>query len=269
MSEIDSFISNKFSIYIESFEMALKSYLGEILSFKMLSTSIYCNDYSQFVNFKKQFPDKATLKSDSQSDINRKYSFRVYDMLPLNQMYSSNMTVIAAPANIISNRIRAINKILESNRNSGTSSNISIQHCYDKGEIPPIWIVIHTLSLGDLLALFNMLKKNDRVEFCKYILRKKRVKSVDIAGVSTKVNEIRKIRNTINHYEPIIPYLMKYVDDGKKDTIISVVNVIKKHNKCSNIKYPVIKRSKIWELTTTAYNRKYIVFIDELIYKML
>lgn len=48
-----------------------------------------------------------------------------------------------------------------------------IQHNFDKNTVPPIWGVIHTLSLGDVLALYNMLKIQDRLSFVKQFIKNK------------------------------------------------------------------------------------------------
>lgn len=268
LAEADSFIANKYSIYIESFEMSLKTFIGEILATKMLTTSQYCNDYNEIYNYYLQLPDERTLHTSSQSQLNH-FSYRCYDFLPFHQMYDSFMNIIPATGNIMANRKRAIENILKLNRSSGQSANPLIQHYFDNGNIPPIWCVVHTLSLGDLLAIFNMLKKSDKLDFTKYIMHKDKIKSEDISSLSNKINEIRKIRNTINHYEPIIPFIMQYVDNKQKDTLLSTTDLIKKHNKSTVIKSPVVKRTKIKTIDITPYNQEYMDYINQIIYKLL
>ena len=63
------------------------------------------------------------------------------------------MREVQANKNIIANRRRALDTILKLNTTHGYSSNMLIQHNFNKNTVPPIWGVIHTLSLGDVLAL--------------------------------------------------------------------------------------------------------------------
>ena len=63
------------------------------------------------------------------------------------------MREVQANKNIIANRRRALDTILKLNTTHGYSSNMLIQHNFNKNTVPPIWGVIHTLSLGDVLTL--------------------------------------------------------------------------------------------------------------------
>ncbi|MBD8957004.1 MAG: hypothetical protein EGQ83_00860 [Holdemanella biformis] len=94
---------------------------------------------------------------------------------------------------LLVNRRRTLDTILKLNTTHGYSSNMLIQHNFDKNTVPPIWGVIHTLSLGDVLALYNMLKIQDRLSFCQTIYKKQNVSYREINALSSSINFIRKI----------------------------------------------------------------------------
>lgn len=171
LAKIDDFISNKFSMYIECFEKHFKTYVAEKLSEKFKDTNLSCNDYSELSRLASCLPSAERIQHcHNISQLN--CHLNCYDLLYFDKMYNSNMREVQANKNIIANRKRALDTILKLNTTHGYSSNLLIQHNFDKNTVPPIWGVIHTLSLGDVLALYNMLKIQDRLSFCQTIYKK-------------------------------------------------------------------------------------------------
>ena len=172
LAKMDDFISNKFSMYIECFEKHFKTYVAEKLSEKFKDTNLSCNDYSELSRLSSCLPSAERIQHcHNISQLN--CHFNCYDLLYFDKMYNSNMREVQANKNIIANRKRALDTILKLNTTHGYSSNLLIQHNFDKNTVPPIWGVIHTLSLGDVLALYNMLKIQDRLSFVKQFIKNK------------------------------------------------------------------------------------------------
>lgn len=260
MAQTDDYISTKLSLYINYFEKRLKSYVSEKLAEMMKETSIFCNDYSEFYVIYKKIPKDKKLKFTDSSHTSCHYN--CYNLLNIDEMYDEEMRLIPATTNIISNRKNAIKKLIKVATISNETSNILVNHLYQKGEIPPVWVSIHTLSLGDVLAIYNLLRKEDRFEFCKIMLNKDRIRNKEIANISSKIDTIRKIRNTINHYEPLIPFLL----DIEKEEIEKIIMMLKNnytHSYCKSIK---ISRTKILNtIVKNEYNSKYITKIENII----
>jgi len=267
LANIDEFISNKFSVYIESFEKYFKTYVGEVLASKIKSTSVYCNDYSEFRTFSQNIPTQDFIKDNNLERIlSRGCHYQLLDMLYFDQMYDVNLNIIQADKNIMLNRRRALNNILSLDKSYGNSSNPLIQHHFNKREVPPIWAVIHTLALGDILAIYNMFPRRDREGITKNLLNLDFARPIQIGRLSAKINLIRKIRNNINHYEPLIPTLMKSVDRNTTDSILEIIKLLKTFYQKQTIQsVKVIRKTKYSKCDSNDFNKNYIRFINEIL----
>lgn len=265
LAKIDDFISNKFSMYIECFEKQFKTYVAEKLSEKLKCTNLSCNDYSELSQLGSSLPSIERIHHcHNISQLN--CHFRCYNLLYFDRMYNSNLREVQANKNIIANRRRALDSILRLNTTHGHSSNMLIQHNFNKGIVPPVWGVVHTLSLGDVLALYNMLKIQDRLSFCQTILKKQTVSYREINALSSNINFIRKIRNNINHYEPLIPVLLQYQNDGKEDAIFNILELLKNLYFSGNIQsVNIIQRTKFQKLSKCDYNKKQVIYLNKLL----
>jgi len=268
LAKIDDYISNKFSIYIECFEKYFKTYVGELLATKMKNLSIYCNNYTEISSFLSQAPTQHTINNyratNNRFPIN--WHINCFDLLYIDEMYDDNLNIVVAEKNLILNRRRAWDNLMSQVRNNGNSSNLLVKHHYVKNEIPPIWVLIHTLSLGDVMAIYNMFNRQDRIIFARKVLNKRNVRYRELNRLSAKINRIRIIRNNINHYEPLIPLLIKYFDDGEKDAIFSIVNMLKtlyKNNNLKSVKVILYKKSK--KIVKNDFNKKRITFLNNLL----
>lgn len=267
LAKIDDFISNKFSLYIECFEKYFKTYVGEKLADKLRKTNQNCNDYSIINSYLDSIPSYMELQHMSISEINHlEFDTLCYDLLPFHLMYDKKMKFIHADKNILLNRRRAFDNLISLNKNRGKSNNVLVQHYFNNGIVPPIWAIIHTLSLGDIMAIFNTFSRKDRVEITKKMMQKDKVKAIQIGKLSAKINTIREIRNTINHYEPLIPFLMKYKDNNQENLILSILKMLKTFYQDSTILgVKVIKRKAFIKLSKNDFNKKYIIYTNKII----
>lgn len=264
MAQIDDYISSKFSIYINHFEKRLKNYLADILAQKLKTINIDCNDYNSFAILKSAFPNDNNLSDTSTSPISSCH-INIFNLLCIDEIYDKDgITLIAADKNIIRNRKRAIKEILRISDLSKKTNNLLIEHYKnDNGYVPPIWDVIHVLSLGDLYALYNFLNKTDKIAFSNYILEK-RTRSEDIASLSSKINTIRKIRNVINHYEPLLPLLIK--GDIEQAELFSIINILKNNYLRDNIQNIRISWKKTPVLpASNDYTKKYLTIVERIL----
>lgn len=122
------------------------------------------------------------------------------------------------------------------------------------------------LALGDLLAIYNMFNKVDRIEFTKWFLNKSKVRANQISRVSSKINKIREIRNNINHYEPIIPTLISRVNNNEDTAILVLSKNLKDIYLRGEIKsIKTVKYKKYEKCRKNDYNKKYIILINKLV----
>lgn len=80
----------------------------------------------------------------------------------------------------------------------------------------PFWLVVHTLSLGDLVSLYEMLGKelkNSILEYLNNNLGNPIFKDT-IFKFEQDLNIIKELRNIINHYEPLYEFI-RSVPKGK------------------------------------------------------
>lgn len=113
----------------------------------------------------------------------------------------------------------ATNKNLDGTEleDSEACKNKLIIHYIKKYNIVPLWVIPNALTLGELQTIFSMLD----FECQKTIVGKmknvdyKQVTSEEVISFSGHLELIRKIRNVVNHYEPILPFLLNEMNTKK------------------------------------------------------
>ena len=92
----------------------------------------------------------------------------------------------------------------------------------------PFWLVVHTLSLGDLVSLYQMLGKDLRNSILKYL-----DDSIDgsifkdtVFKFEQDLNIIKELRNIINHYEP----LYEFIRSVPKKKFLNGINRVKSYS---------------------------------------
>ena len=210
----DDFICAMLSLYISFFEKALKNFLSNVYAQKLHVDSKSSNNYSQFKRMVNEY-EKAV--EDTQA----------YDLLALNRMYTTKGKRVKANDNTIHQRIRVVKKVLELGDNRKAHNNNYLISHYQKHHFPiPIWIIFHGLTLGELIYLYNFLKLEDRSAFCAMLTGRKKIRPADISRIGSLFHRIRQIRNTINHYEPIMPMISNVVDENDQKNFLRTIELL-------------------------------------------
>lgn len=102
-------------------------------------------------------------------------------------------------------------------------------HKYIQNEIKiPFWLVVHTLTLGDLLSIYQMLGKKLKNDLLNYL--NGGIEAPDIYDTIFKLeadlNVIKDLRNVINHYEP----LYEFIRSKPKNKINAAIHRIKRYS---------------------------------------
>ncbi|WP_373211421.1 Abi family protein [Holdemanella biformis] len=126
------------------------------------------------------------------------------------------------------------------------SSNKLIRHYYEKQCEVPLWVIPNALTLGELQILFMMLDENSQ----KIVTAKMLKSSVEkmsahlILSFNGHIEKIRKLRNIINHYEPLLPFLMDEMDTKKIENS-QLFNTLNLLYKTSDLMSPVIEETNV------------------------
>lgn len=101
-------------------------------------------------------------------------------------------------------------------------SNRLVTHYTSKNIIAPLWVVPNTLTLGEISILFSMLDESLQNEIYM-IMENKSLKLQNgnfeykkLSKFSGRLEYIRAMRNTINHYEPILPLFVNSINNQAK-----------------------------------------------------
>lgn len=187
--KIDKYISIKLQNAIGYFENKLKLFLADKISKMMYDAGDKsCSDYSGFQNYL----------------INTRY----LNFLNMWEDEDREAKIVLIDENTKDSRTKAIGTILKIS-NTDNRSNIIIKHYRNKGYIP-FWVLVHALTINELAYLYRMLKYQDKYDFLKNYLKLDRVDNRVSYRISNLLGDISRMRNTINHYEPIIPLITQY-----------------------------------------------------------
>ena len=117
-----------------------------------------------------------------------------------------------------------------------------ISHYIKTQKIVPLWAIPNVLTLGEICMLFNMLDIELQNKIClnfgeppinfDEVTEYKR-----LAKFSGKLEFIRNIRNTINHYEPVFPNFCAMIKKPKElnnSIIVSSLKLLDKNAQFSN-----------------------------------
>lgn len=143
----------------------------------------------------------------------------------------------------IDNRISLLRKILsyatgiDSEGVQISQSNLLIRHYLNTCQPVPLWIIPNVLTLGEISMLFLMMDIEQQTEVYQAVMNDSaisdsgQIQYKKLTRFSAKLEVIRKMRNTINHYEPIFPMLtsnIKKPKNIKESTIINTVCFLNK-----------------------------------------
>ncbi len=197
---VDRGISINLREMICEFELSLKTFLSDLYCSKMSKLDNTCSDYNYFKDYES--------------------SNSLYDCLKFDEVIDHNGDKVKADEFIKEKRRRLIEKLTSGNTNKNTNS--LLVHYSSNGYIP-LWVMIRTLTISELLTLFMILNKKDKLLFIKQLNKTKiHYNNRDIYRICQKLYLIGKIRNIVNHYEPITPLILNF----KKRNINSLINAI-------------------------------------------
>lgn len=138
--------------------------------------------------------------------------------------------------------------------------NTLIEHYKKTQGIAPLWTLTNALSLGEFNILYSMLDVSTQ----KKILA--RLKNIDIFKLNERdissflgyLENVRRIRNIINHYEPIIPFFIDNITEKKIENsqMIATIRIILSiYKDCPNHQK---KEFDFPDILETDYNRRKI-----------
>ncbi|MCR0206614.1 Abi family protein [[Clostridium] innocuum] len=113
-------------------------------------------------------------------------------------------------------------------------SNRLITHYLKTQTIAPLWVIPNALTLGELSVLFSMLDSNSqKIIISKFyeIAEYKKIDIKKIVSFSGQIEIIRRIRNVVNHYEPIFPMLsfeMKHMKKIQSSQMVVVFELLER-----------------------------------------
>lgn len=103
---------------------------------------------------------------------------------------------------------KLLQNIADINDDKKKRNNLFQKYIIDGKKIP-FWLVVHTLSLGELLSLFQMLTKEIKNDILSFLSKGigKQIYSDSIFKFEDDLQIVKDLRNVINHYEPLYEFL--------------------------------------------------------------
>ncbi len=152
-------------------------------------------------------------------------------------------------------------------------SNKLILHYINIQNIVPLWVVPNALTLGELTALYTMLDSFSQRRIIMKMYSIEELAKVDfkkIVSFCGQLEMIRRMRNIVNHYEPIFPLFINDLKNTKKiksSQISAVMDLLE-----SNYNESSFSEFTLKEIDTerNAYNSKSLKifeYINEVIHK--
>lgn len=143
-------------------------------------------------------------------------------------------------------------------------SNRLVTHFTSKNIIAPLWVIPNALTLGEISILFSMLDESLQNEIYT-IMENKSLKLQSgeyeykkLSKFSGRLEYIRAMRNTINHYEPILPLFVNTINNQakaiKNSKVYSALNELNKNWTYEQVKTQNFETSLDINTNLTTYN---------------
>ena len=246
-NKIDKYMSFFLHAAIGIFEKKLKLFLErKICGWMYANGDKSCCDYTGWQHYLGNYPYLEFMN--------------IYEI-------ETNFNVFTFAKDSIKNSRRtAIESILKINAGEIRATEL-VKHYRSKNYLP-FWVAIHELTINELFQLFSMIKYVDKKEFVAEILNieLKKISFNDVKKFESKIAYITDIRNRINHYEPIIPLIIKVRPDLYNIIYSSIKILCALYKRTNNINICIIKPEIITiknEYNKSSYDR--ITNIVELI----
>ena len=106
----------------------------------------------------------------------------------------------------------------------------------------PLWVIPNALTLGELQILFMMLDEKSQKTVAAKMLKSsvEKMSAHSILSFNGHIEKIRKLRNVVNHYEPLLPFLMDEMDTKKIENS-QLYNTLNLLHKTSDLTLPRIE----------------------------
>lgn len=207
VATVDDLIAKELHYIIGSFERRVKGAIAYVISNKMMSNGDQtATSYIEiFTNIHDKNEEFTLLGFNDY-----KYSYsRTSKKLELvnerTQKYREDLLIRMAS--------------LEDNKKN---KNNLFKKYFDNNVLVPFWLVVHTLSLGDILSIYEMLGKEMRNEILLYLNNE--IENIDYNDTIFKFEDdlkiIKELRNVINHYEP----LFEFIRSSSKSNLSKAIN---------------------------------------------
>ena len=235
--KIDSEISKCFHQLIGCFEKLLKTFLIDTYCSKMIETGdrsaknfTWCSNYI--------------------------HNIAVFDLVPYKKDYKDGMSIVSSSGT--KKRRKALMEKIIGMKDKATK-NALVLHYQNKYSYVPMYVVIHTLTMGELNTLFCMLSESDKKRFMRLFLKAKETTEYSPTAVQkfiNKINRIQIIRNIVNHYEPITPFILN-TKDTEIYTLTSTIEELKRNYDSTKTFAKCIYDAPEKPLSKTAYQLPY------------
>jgi len=161
---------------------------------------------------------------------------------------------------VLENRFMILKKLYDIGTGDKSSSkNILLQHYYNSQKMLPLWVIPNALTLGELNVLFSMLNMSTQKQICAKLMNVDitKIKEKNVSTFMGYVENIRRIRNVINHYEPLIPFLLNNIKEKhlKDSQIIKTIEFLATYSEPIIITMPYIP--------VTDYNKKKVAVLKK------
>lgn len=131
---------------------------------------------------------------------------------PLDKNYTNRSNLMNASQGNITYRVDFLSKIIEIASNNKKTRNDLISHYQLKQDVVPFWIIVHSFTMGELIEFIELLNMPLRINIYNHFTNNFR--PYDVNPFFNNLNFIKHLRNIVNHYEPIIPFIKN--DDTRK-----------------------------------------------------
>lgn len=207
LSSIDDLISKELHYYIGIFERRVKGAFAHVISEKM--KSIGDNSCTNYIEV---FSDIENRLSEFNN-----MGFNNYDMT----YNRAEKTLKKASDKTIDYRKNLLQNISNVNDSNKRKNKLFNKYLINNIKIP-FWLVVHTLSIGELLSVYEMLGKDMRNKILSFLNNS--VSTFIFADTLFKFEDdlriIKELRNIINHYEP----LYEFVRETPKTRLLKGIN---------------------------------------------
>ena len=136
-------------------------------------------------------------------------------------------------------------------------SNLLVRHYLKICKTVPLWVIPNVLTLGEISMLYLMMDIEQQIAVYQDVTGDTAISDTGqiqykkLTRFSAKLEIIRKMRNTINHYEPVFPMLTESIEKPKNIKESPIINTL-----CFLNKYFEFKESDNFYCLDTFLNIK-------------